>query len=142
MLLAVLEKRGGFRLGSQDVFLNIAGGLKVSDPALDLAICASLVSSFEELAIPHNYAFAGEVGLGGEVRAVGRIENRIAEAEKLGFKAIFIYNFCFDFYFKISEVPNIILLIPSHRKDFFFKLRLAGGHDLGCSRNPSKTFNV
>lgn len=93
MLLAVLEKRGGFRLGAQDVFLNIAGGLKVSDPALDLAICASLVSSFEELTIPHNYAFAGEVGLGGEVRAVGRIENRIAEAEKLGFKAIFISKY-------------------------------------------------
>lgn len=93
MLLAVLEKRGGFKLGAQDVFLNIAGGLKVSDPALDLAICASLVSSFEELTIPHDYAFAGEVGLGGEVRAVNRIENRIAEAEKLGFKAIFVSKY-------------------------------------------------
>lgn len=93
MLLAVLEKRGGFKLGTQDVFLNIAGGLKVSDPALDLAICASLVSSFEELTIPHDYAFAGEIGLGGEVRAVNRIENRVAEAEKLGFKAIFVSKY-------------------------------------------------
>ncbi|MCP4522411.1 MAG: DNA repair protein RadA [Cytophagales bacterium] len=93
MLLAVLEKRGNYRLGTQDVFLNIAGGLKVSDPALDLAICASLISSFEELDVAHDYAFAGEVGLGGEVRAVNRIESRIAEAEKLGFKAIFISKY-------------------------------------------------
>jgi DNA repair protein RadA/Sms len=93
MLLAVLEKRGGFRLGTQDVFLNIAGGLKVDDPAMDLAICVSIVSSYQEIPIPHSYAFAGEVGLGGEVRAVNRIENRISEAEKLGFKKIFISSF-------------------------------------------------
>jgi DNA repair protein RadA/Sms len=93
MLLAVLEKRGGFRLGTQDVFLNIAGGLKVEDPAIDLAICTSIVSSFEDISIPHLYCFAAEVGLGGEVRAVNRIENRISEAEKLGFKKIFISKY-------------------------------------------------
>ena len=93
MLLAVLEKRGGFRLGTQDVFLNIAGGLKVEDPAIDLAVCASIVSSFEDISIPHLYCFAAEVGLGGEVRAVNRIENRISEAEKLGFKKIFISKY-------------------------------------------------
>jgi DNA repair protein RadA/Sms len=95
MLLAVLEKRGGFRLGNQDVFLNIAGGLKVEDPAIDLAVCISLISSLENRVIPASVCFSGEVGLGGEVRAVNRIENRIAEAERLGFKTMFIssYNF-------------------------------------------------
>jgi DNA repair protein RadA/Sms len=93
MLLAVLEKRGGFRLGTQDVFLNIAGGLKVEDPAIDLAVCVSIVSSYEESAIPANWCFAAEVGLGGEIRAVNRIESRIAEAEKLGFKEIFISKY-------------------------------------------------
>lgn len=93
MLLAVLEKRGGFRLGAQDVFLNIAGGLKVEDPAIDLAVCASIVSSYEDIAVPHSVCFAAEVGLGGEVRAVNRIENRIAEAEKLGFKEIWISRY-------------------------------------------------
>ncbi|MFN8355629.1 MAG: DNA repair protein RadA [Spirosomataceae bacterium] len=93
MLLAVLEKRGGFRLGVQDVFLNIAGGLKVEDPAIDLAVCASIVSSYEDISIPHTTCFAAEVGLGGEVRAVNRIESRIAEAEKLGFKEIWISKY-------------------------------------------------
>ncbi len=90
MLLAVLEKRGGIRLGVQDVFLNVAGGLKVEDPAIDLAVCASIVSSYEDISIPHTTCFAAEVGLGGEVRAVNRIENRISEAENLGFKEIYI----------------------------------------------------
>jgi DNA repair protein RadA/Sms len=93
MLLAVLEKRGGFRLGAQDVFLNIAGGLKVEDPAMDLSICASIVSSYEDVAIPQYVCFAAEVGLGGEVRAVNRIDNRISEAEKLGFKEIYISRY-------------------------------------------------
>jgi DNA repair protein RadA/Sms len=93
MLLAVLEKRGGFRLGTQDVFLNIAGGLRVEDPAIDLAVCCSIVSSFEDIAIDNTTAFAAEVGLGGEIRAVNRIENRIAEAEKLGFKEIWISKY-------------------------------------------------
>lgn len=93
MLLAVLEKRGGFRLGTQDVFLNIAGGLKVEDPAIDLAVCASILSSFDDIAIPGTVCFAAEVGLSGEIRAVNRIENRISEAEKLGFKEIYISKF-------------------------------------------------
>ena len=93
MLLAVLEKRGGFRLGSQDVFLNIAGGIRVEDPAIDLAVCASLVSSYEEKYIPNHVCFAAEVGLGGEVRAVNRIDQRISEAEKLGFKEIYISKY-------------------------------------------------
>jgi DNA repair protein RadA/Sms len=95
MLLAVLEKRGGMRLGTQDVFLNVAGGFKVEDPAIDLAVCASIISSYEDATIPQHICFAAEVGLGGEIRAVNRIEQRISEAEKLGFKEIYIskYNF-------------------------------------------------
>ncbi len=93
MLLAVLEKRGGFKLGMQDVFLNIAGGLTVTDPAIDLAVVASLVSSYEDIPIPGSVCFAAEVGLGGEVRAVSRIENRISEAAKLGFETIYISKY-------------------------------------------------
>lgn len=93
MLLAVLEKRGGFRLGTQDVFLNVAGGLRVEDPAIDLAVVTSIASSFEDAFVQPSVCFAGEVGLGGEVRAVSRIEGRIAEAEKLGFKKIFISKY-------------------------------------------------
>lgn len=93
MLLAVLEKRGGFRLGTQDVFLNVAGGLRVEDPAIDLAVVTSLASSYEDSYVPPSICFAGEVGLGGEVRAVNRIEGRIAEAEKLGFKKIYISKY-------------------------------------------------
>ena len=93
MLLAVLEKRVGYRLGVQDVFLNIAGGLKVEDPAIDLAVCASLVSSFLDAPLSGRICFAAEVGLGGEIRAVNRIENRISEAEKLGFEEIYVSKF-------------------------------------------------
>ncbi|HSJ67459.1 MAG TPA: magnesium chelatase domain-containing protein, partial [Anditalea sp.] len=93
MLLAVLEKRGGMRLGQQDVFLNVAGGLRVDDPALDLAVCASLISSYEDSPVSAEICFAGEVGLGGEIRAVNRIENRIAEAAKLGFKKIIVSKY-------------------------------------------------
>jgi len=90
MLLAVLEKRVGLRLPIHDVFLNIAGGIKVEDPALDLAVCVAITSSLKDKVIPTNYCFAAEVGLGGEVRAVNRIEQRIAEASRLGFEQIFI----------------------------------------------------
>lgn len=93
MLLAVLEKRCGIRLSAQDVFLNIAGGLKIEDPAIDLAICMALFSSFEEAVIEASKCFAAEVGLGGEIRAVNRIENRISEAEKLGFEEIFVSRY-------------------------------------------------
>lgn len=84
MLLAVLEKRVGFKLGAKDVFLNIAGGLKVNDPALDLAVIAAILSSNVDITIPHGWCMAGEVGLTGEIRPVTRIEQRIAEAQKLG----------------------------------------------------------
>jgi DNA repair protein RadA/Sms len=90
MLLAVLEKRGGFRLGTQDVFLNVAGGLKVEDPAIDLAVCVSIASSYEDLPVNKSFCFCAECGLGGEIRAVNRIESRIAEADKLGFEKIYI----------------------------------------------------
>lgn len=93
MLLAVLEKRGGYRLGAQDVFLNIAGGFRVEDPAIDLAVCLSVISSYDDQPLPAHLCFAAEVGLGGEVRAVNRIESRIAEAEKLGFKEIYISRY-------------------------------------------------
>lgn len=84
MLLAVLEKRVGFKLGAKDVFLNIAGGLKVSDPALDLPVIAAILSSNVDIAIPKGWCMAGEVGLTGEIRTVTRIEQRIGEAQKLG----------------------------------------------------------
>ncbi|MEM6829059.1 MAG: DNA repair protein RadA [Bacteroidota bacterium] len=90
MLLAVMEKRLGVRLGSQDVFLNIAGGLKAQDTSLDLAICTSIFSSFEDVCVPDTSCFCAEIGLAGEIRPVSRIELRINEAEKLGFKEIYI----------------------------------------------------
>ena len=90
MLLAVLEKRAGFRLAAKDVFLNITGGLRVDDPAIDLAVVAAILSSNNDSALIKNYCFAGEVGLSGEIRPVQRLEQRIVEAEKLGFEAVFI----------------------------------------------------
>ena len=93
LLLAVLEKRGGFHFGVKDVFLNIAGGLKVEDPSIDLAVLSALLSSFEDVPLPHQLCFAGEVGLSGEIRAVNRIEQRIAEAEKLGFEKIIVSKY-------------------------------------------------
>ncbi|HMH20923.1 MAG TPA: DNA repair protein RadA [Puia sp.] len=93
LLLAVLEKRGGFHFGVKDVFLNIAGGLKVEDPSIDLAVLCALLSSYEDVPLSPHTCFAGEVGLSGEIRAVNRIEQRIAEAEKLGFEKIFISRY-------------------------------------------------
>ena len=90
MLLAVLEKRVGFKLAAKDVFLNIAGGIRVSDPALDLAVVMAVLSSNIDAALPGDTVFAGEVGLSGEIRAVSRIEQRISEAGKLGFRQIFV----------------------------------------------------
>jgi DNA repair protein RadA/Sms len=93
MLLAVLEKRCGFRLGAKDVFINIAGGIKVEDPGLDLALVCGILSSNEDLPIPQNVCFAGEVGLTGEIRPVSRIDQRIHEAQKLGFEKIYISSY-------------------------------------------------
>ena len=93
LLLAVLEKRGGFHFGVKDVFINIAGGIKVEDPSIDLAIVCALLSSYEDVSLPQHICFAGEVGLSGEIRAVNRIEQRIAEAEKLGFEKIVVSKY-------------------------------------------------
>lgn len=92
MLLAVLEKRSGFQLGAKDVFLNITGGIKTDDPALDLAVIASILSSNQDITISERYCFAGEIGLSGEIRPVPQIEHRISEAEKLGYEKIFVSN--------------------------------------------------
>lgn len=93
MLLAVLEKRCGFRLSAKDVFINIAGGIKVEDPGIDLALVCGILSSNEDLPIPQNICFAAEVGLTGEIRPVSRIEQRISEAEKLGFEKIVLSTY-------------------------------------------------
>ncbi len=93
MLLAVLEKRCGFPFAMNDVFLNIAGGIRVDDPAIDLAIVSALISSLEDVSVPHDICFAGEVGLSGEIRTVNRIEQRIQEADRLGFREIFISKY-------------------------------------------------
>ncbi|WP_372937522.1 DNA repair protein RadA [Seonamhaeicola sp.] len=93
MLLAVLEKRAGFRLGAKDVFLNITGGITVDDPAIDLAVVAAILSSNEDEPLPSDYCFAAEVGLSGEIRPVQRVEQRILEAEKLGFSTIFVSKY-------------------------------------------------
>ncbi len=93
MLLAVLEKRCGFRLGAKDVFLNIAGGIKVDDPAIDLAVVSAILSSNSDIPVDKNTCFAAEVGLSGEIRPVNRVELRISEAEKMGFEQIFISRY-------------------------------------------------
>jgi len=93
MILAVLEKRAGFRLGTKDVFLNITGGISIDDPAIDLAVVAAILSSNEDIPIGEGYCFAGEVGLSGEIRPVNRVDQRIQEAEKLGFSIIFVSKY-------------------------------------------------
>ena len=93
MLLAVLEKRCGMRINIYDVFLNIAGGLKVEEPAIDLAVVTSLASSYHDIALPMDTCFAGEIGLSGEIRPVNQIETRISEAEKLGFKTFYLSSY-------------------------------------------------
>jgi len=89
----VLEKRCGFRLGTQDVFLNITGGIRVEDPAIDLGLAAAIISSHQDIPVPFKTCFAAELGLSGEIRAVNKIEQRIAEAQKLGFEQIFISKY-------------------------------------------------
>ena len=90
LLLAVLEKRGGFHFGAKDVFVNIAGGLKIEDPSIELALVCALLSSYEDKALPSNICLIGEIGLSGEIRAINRIDQRIAEADKLGMDVVFI----------------------------------------------------
>ncbi|SDE30486.1 DNA repair protein RadA [Riemerella columbipharyngis] len=117
MLLAVLEKRAGFQLGAKDVFLNITGGIKTDDPALDLAVVASILSSNEDMTIAERYCFAGEIGLSGEIRPVPQIEKRISEAEKLGYEKIFV-----SVQNKIPKKLNIELVKVSKIEDFHEKL--------------------
>jgi DNA repair protein RadA/Sms len=93
MILAVLEKRAGFRLGAKDVFLNITGGISVDDPAIDLAVVAAILSSNEDIPVNKDFCFAGEVGLSGEIRPINRVDQRIQEAEKLGFATIFVSKY-------------------------------------------------
>lgn len=107
MLLAVLEKRIGFKLVMKDVFLNIAGGIKVEDPAIDLSIICAILSSDQDIEINSKTCFAGEVGLTGEIRAVNRIEQRIKEAEKLGFNRIFISDYNKTSNFSTSKIKVI-----------------------------------
>ena len=106
MILAVLEKRAGFKLGAKDVFLNITGGINVDDPAIDLAVVAAILSSNQDIAINPSVCFAAEVGLAGEIRPVSRIDQRIIEAEKLGYKTLVVSK-----YNKISSVNHKIKLI-------------------------------
>ena len=106
MLLAVLEKRAGFRLGTKDVFLNVTGGISVDDPAIDLAVVAAILSSNEDIAVGKDFCFAGEIGLSGEIRPVNRVEQRIQEAEKLGFATIFVSK-----YNKIAIKNSIINIV-------------------------------
>jgi DNA repair protein RadA/Sms len=120
MLLAVLEKRCGFRLAVKDVFLNITGGIKVEDPAIDLAVVCAILSSNADIPIPNKVCFAGEIGLSGEIRPVNRIDQRISEAEKLGYEQIFIskynqkgldltqYNIKINMVGKIEEVFGLL----------------------------------
>jgi DNA repair protein RadA/Sms len=118
MLLAVLEKRCGFKLGTQDVFVNIAGGLRVEDPGMDLGIVSAILSSYQNTPIPAGLVFCAEVGLAGEIRAVNRIEQRIAEAEKIGFDQIVVSK-----YNRIANSVNRrIQIIQAGRVDEVFSL--------------------
>jgi DNA repair protein RadA/Sms len=121
MLLAVMEKRCGFKLGAKDVFLNIAGGIRVDDPAIDLAVVASVLSSNADLPVPKNICLSAEVGLSGEIRPVNRIEQRISEAEKLGFEKIIISAFNKG----ISQKNHTIELVMCSRIDEVLKALFA-----------------
>ena len=118
MLLAVLEKKAGFKLGVKDVFLNITGGVRVDDPAIDLAVVASIVSSYVDIAVDRHTCFVGEVGLSGEVRPVARLEQRINEAEKLSYQTIIVSKYSYkpgDF------KKNKIEIIPAGKLTDVFK---------------------
>jgi len=114
----VLEKRSGFRLGAKDVFLNIAGGIRVDDPAIDLAVIASVLSSNEDLSIDQNICFSAEVGLSGEIRSVNKLEQRIAEADKLGLEQIFVSKYNLK---GISQKKYSIEIIPVGKVDEVFQ---------------------
>ena len=118
MLLAVLEKRAGFRLAQKDVFLNMAGGLKITDPACDLAVICAVLSSTFDFAIPSDVCFAGEVGLSGEIRPVAQADRRVMEAARLGFKQIYLSSYCAldsvkDAGIRICRVADVAALVKS-----------------------------
>mgnify|MGYP002512439313 CR=1 FL=1 len=119
MLLAVLEKRVGFKLVQKDVFLNIAGGIRVSDPAIDLSVIAAVLSSNVDTAIDRNVCMAGEVGLSGEIRPVNRIAQRIAEAEKLGFKKIILPEYNYN---SLPHKAYNIQLLPVKKAEEAFRI--------------------
>lgn len=119
MLLAVLEKRCGFRLGVKDVFINIAGGIRVEDPGIDLALVCAVLSSNEDLPIPQNICFAAEIGLTGEIRPVNKIDQRISEAEKLGFEKIIISSFNMK---GINQKNHKIQILPATKIEEVFSL--------------------
>ena len=118
MLLAVLEKRSGFKLGVKDVFLNIAGGIRVDDPATDLAVVSSVLSSNIDIPINSKTCFAGEVGLSGEIRPVTRAEQRVTEAEKLGFESIVISKLNFK---AAKSAAKTIKVIPVSKIEDVFR---------------------
>ncbi len=118
MLLAVLEKKSGFKLGTKDVFLNIAGGIKVDDPAIDLAVICAILSSNYDIPIPEKVCFAAEIGLTGEVRSINHAEQRIREAEKLGFEKIYLSKFSLK---GISKEGFSIEIIDHSRLEQLFK---------------------
>jgi DNA repair protein RadA/Sms len=120
MLLAVLEKRCGFRLGAKDVFLNITGGIKVDDPAIDLGVVCAILSSNVDMAIKDKNCFASEVGLSGEIRPVNRCDQRIQEAEKLGFERIFVSK-----YNKIDRKDFSIEVVKVSKIEEVFKMLFA-----------------
>lgn len=126
MLLAILEKRCGFKMGVKDVFINITGGLKIEDPALDLALICAVISSLHDLPVPKRTVFAAEVGLSGEIRAINRIEARIAEAEKLGFTEMYIAASQMD---SLSKNYDLITIHGVSRLDEVFRRVFAGGQD-------------
>ena len=116
MLLAVLEKKAGFNLGTKDVFLNITGGIKIEDPAIDLAVIAAILSSNINIPIPHGICFAAEIGLSGELRNISKIDQRINEAEKLGFKFLILSDAA-----KISKIPKKIKILQFSRIEDLIK---------------------
>jgi len=114
-----LQKRIGFKLGQKDVFLNIAGGLKINDPAIDLAVISAILSSNVDLPVENHVCMAGEVGLSGEICPVNRIEQRIFEAEKLGFQKMIIPEFNKK---TLQKIPKNIIIIPVKKVEEAFKI--------------------
>ena len=116
MLLAVLEKKCGFKLGSKDVFLNITGGIKIEDPAIDLAVVCAVLSSDLSISINQKVCFVGEIGLSGEIRAVNKVNERIIEAEKLGYEQIIISG-----YNKVNINKSKINIIKCNKLEIVYK---------------------